>query len=117
MKLILQLEELAMFGLSIFLFSLLDFEWWWYLVLFFAPDLGMLGYLINTKAGAFTYNVLHHKMIAIMLYLAGIYWNHQILQLAGVILFGHASFDRIVGYGLKYTDSFQHTHLGIIGKK
>jgi hypothetical protein len=24
--------------------------------------------------------------------------------------------DRILGYGLKYPDAFQHTHLGIIGQ-
>jgi hypothetical protein len=24
--------------------------------------------------------------------------------------------DRIFGYGLKYSDSFYHTHLGMIGK-
>ena len=33
-------------------------------------------------------------------------------MLAGIILFGHSSFDRILGYGLKYTDSFKNTHLG-----
>jgi hypothetical protein len=31
-------------------------------------------------------------------------------------LFGHSAFDRMLGYGMKYTDSFQHTHLGLIGK-
>lgn len=25
--------------------------------------------------------------------------------------------DRIFGYGLKYSDDFKHTHLGMIGKK
>jgi hypothetical protein len=30
----------------------------------------------------------------------------------GTLLFTHASFDRILGYGLKYFDSFKHTHLG-----
>jgi hypothetical protein len=37
-----------------------------------------------------------------------------VMQLAGVILFGHSSMDRIFGYGLKYSDSFQHTHLGML---
>ena len=31
-------------------------------------------------------------------------------------LFGHSSFDRIMGYGLKHEDAFQNTHLGKIGK-
>jgi hypothetical protein len=31
-------------------------------------------------------------------------------------LLGHSSFDRVLGYGLKYDDDFKHTHLGWIGK-
>jgi hypothetical protein len=38
------------------------------------------------------------------------------LQLAGIILFTHSSMDRVFGYGLKYPDSFNNTHLGPIGK-
>jgi hypothetical protein len=38
------------------------------------------------------------------------------LALAGVIMLGHSSFDRVLGYGLKYGDSFRHTHLGWIGR-
>nr|WP_317038961.1 DUF4260 family protein [Urechidicola croceus] len=34
----------------------------------------------------------------------------------GIILFGHASFDRMLGYRLKNSDSFNNTHLGKIGK-
>jgi hypothetical protein len=38
------------------------------------------------------------------------YWlNHDLLILSGIILFGHSAMDRALGYGLKYTDSFQHT--------
>ena len=40
----------------------------------------------------------------------------QVLLLAAIILFGHASMDRMFGYGLKFGDHFQHTHLGWIGK-
>lgn len=32
-----------------------------------------------------------------------------------MIMFAHSSLDRCVGYGLKYGDGFQHTHLGRIG--
>jgi hypothetical protein len=32
-------------------------------------------------------------------------------------LFGHSNMDRLLGYGLKYPDAFQNTHLGVIGKK
>lgn len=39
----------------------------------------------------------------------------ECLQLAGIILFAHAAFDRILGYGLKYERGFKFTHLGEIG--
>ena len=32
------------------------------------------------------------------------------------LLFGHSSFDRVMGYGLKHEDAFQNTHLGRIGR-
>jgi hypothetical protein len=35
--------------------------------------------------------------------------------LAGIILLGHSSLDRVLGYGMKYTDSFRLTHLDWIG--
>ncbi len=116
MKTLLKLEELFMFGITIFLFSKMDFVWWWYPTLLFAPDLSMLGYLINTKIGAATYNFIHHKALGISVYVLGAILASQPLQLAGLILFGHSSMDRVLGYGLKYADSFQHTHLGMIGK-
>ncbi|WP_281964856.1 DUF4260 family protein [Serinicoccus marinus] len=38
------------------------------------------------------------------------------LFVAGTWAF-HIAVDRLLGYGLKFTDSFAHTHLGEIGKK
>ena len=116
MKTSLKLEELAMLLLGTFLFSQLNLSWWWFIGLFLAPDLGMLGYLINTKVGAFTYNLFHHKFVAIAIYFFGIFITSEIVQMIGVLLFSHASFDRIFGYGLKYEKGFKFTHLGEIGK-
>lgn len=115
MKKVLQLEELAQFIGSMYAFSLLDFAWWWYPALIITPDIGMIGYLVNTKIGAFTYNLFHHKGIAALFLVLGLYSMNQTILLTSIILFGHASMDRIFGYGLKYTDSFKHTHLGQIG--
>lgn len=117
MKTTLKLEELAMLLLGIYTCNLLDFHWGVFLVLFFAPDLGMLGYLFGNKAGALTYNLLHHKGIAIGIWLAGRFYGIDEMQLAGIILFSHASFDRLLGYGLKYTKGFKFTHTGEIGKQ
>lgn len=115
MKITLALEEFAMLMLGIFVFSRLDFAWWWFLVLFFTPDFGMLGYLFNNKIGAFIYNVFHHKGLAVLIWSLGFYVQSEVFQLIGVILFSHAAFDRILGYGLKYEKGFKFTHLGEIG--
>lgn len=112
MKSVLKLEELLQFALGIYLFSTLSYTWWWFLVLILLPDIGMLGYLINTKTGALTYNVLHHKGLAILIFLVGVYFEIEVMQLIGIILFSHAALDRVFGYGLKYADNFKNTHLG-----
>jgi hypothetical protein len=117
MKNVIKLEETGMFALSIYLFSRLAFAWWWYPALILMPDISMTGYIVNTRVGAVTYNFVHHKAVAIVVYLLGLYMNNEGLQLSGLILFGHSSMDRMLGYGLKYADGFQHTHLGMIGKK
>jgi len=116
MKTVLRIEEVFMFGLSIFLFSRLSYAWWWYPVLLFAPDLSMLGYLGGPQTGAYVYNLIHHKGLGIACFGLGVMLALPPLQLAGLILFGHSSMDRVLGYGLKYPDAFEHTHLGMIGR-
>ena len=114
MKTTLKLEELAMFGLGIFAFNQLDFLWWWFLVLILTPDIGMVGYLVNSKIGALSYNIFHHKGLAILIYVAGIYSANEVVQLVGITLFSHSALDRVFGYGLKYGSSFNDTHLGLL---
>ena len=117
MKTIVKLEELGLFILGIYFFNQLDYAWWWFLVLILVPDFSMIGYVFGNKTGAFCYNLFHHRGIAILIYLVGIYFHQNEIQLIGVILFSHSSMDRIFGYGLKYESGFKYTHLGEIGKK
>lgn len=119
MKNLLKLEELGMCLVALYFIYLLSMpiSLWMYILLFFAPDIGMVGYLINTKVGAFTYNLLHHKGIAALLMILGMFIANDYLLVAGLLMFAHASFDRILGYGLKYADSFSNTSLGFIGQK
>lgn len=116
MKNLLKLEEFLLFCLSLFLFSQLDYSWGWYALLFFTPDLSMIGYLANPRFGAWTYNLIHHKGVGITLYVLGVLLTIPWLMFAGTILLGHSSFDRVFGYGLKHEDAFQNTHLGKIGR-
>ncbi len=115
MRTILKLEELMMFVGAIYLFSLLSYQWWWFLVLILLPDVGMIGYAFGNKVGAFIYNLFHHKGVAIAIYLLGVYLANHLVLLIGIILFAHAAMDRIFGYGLKYDNGFKFTHLGEIG--
>jgi Domain of unknown function (DUF4260) len=119
MKTILKLEEAAMTAMGIYLLTIynLHLSFWIWAILFFSPDIGMLGYLVNTKVGAAVYNLFHHKGIAIAIAATGYYLHNDVLTAIGILLFAHASFDRIMGYGLKYADSFKNTHLGNLEKK
>jgi hypothetical protein len=117
MKNILRTEEAVQFLAAVYLNYQLPVPGWWYWAFFLAPDLSFLGYVVNTRVGAFVYNVMHHKGIATLCWLAGMYLNIVELQFAGLVLYGHSSFDRLCGYGLKYGDDFKHTHLGWIGKQ
>jgi hypothetical protein len=117
MNKLLKLEEVAQFALGIWIFSTLDYAWWWFPALILVPDFSMLGYLSGPKTGAYVYNFFHHKLPAVFVLISGYLLGNQSVQLAGVILFSHAAMDRIFGYGLKYTTGFHHTHLGTIGNK
>ena len=114
---LLTLEEIGQFFLSIILFNQLDYAWWIFPACLLLPDLSMIGYLVDTKTGAWIYNLFHHKLVAITVLFIGFWLNHSILVLAGIILFGHSAMDRIFGYGLKFNDNFKNTHLGWIGKR
>ena len=114
MEKVLKLEELAQLDVTLvaMYYQPLEFRWWTWIILFLMPDIGMLGYLINTSVGAVSYNLFHHKLIAVIVLGAGWYLNIPAVTLSGLLLYGHSSFDRVMGYGLKYFDSFKHTHLG-----
>lgn len=113
-KTILQLEELALFCLSVYVFSTLSFAWWWFPLLLLVPDIGLLGYTINPNVGAHIYNIFHSRLIGLLLFCGGFFFNILVLQLIGILVLAHVSMDRFLGYGLKYKDSFWHTHLNKI---
>lgn len=117
MKNVLKLEELGL----LLLFTMAYFRFFpdhlgLYAGLFFVPDVSFALYLVSPAAGAAAYNVLHHKGVIAALILAGLILQNDMMIMVGLIFMSHSSFDRVFGYGLKYTDSFHHTHLGWIGK-
>jgi hypothetical protein len=117
MKNIIRLEEFALFTLSAYALIVFDAAWWWFPLLLLGPDISMMGYLAGNKTGAISYNLFHHKAIAVLVFIAGFTFGSDPLQLIGIVLFGHSAMDRTLGYGLKLNEGFKHTHLGITGKK
>ncbi len=115
MKTLVRLENIGLFLLSVYLFSLLDFSWWWFPACLLLPDLSMVGYVFGNKTGAVLYNFFHHQLLAVIVYIAGIYFGNEWIQFTGIILLAHSVMDRIFGYGFKYFSGFKDTHLGKIG--
>lgn len=113
---LLKLEEYGVFLFSGYLFTLLPYPWWLFPLLLLTPDLSMFGYAFGRAVGAITYNLVHHRLVALALFVLGSLVDDPVVSLAGVILLAHGSLDRALGFGLKHRDAFSHTHLGWIGR-
>ena len=117
MKYIVSLEHLIFAVLiAIFFVVVGGFAWYWLIILFFVVDISMVGYLINPRIGAATYNIGHSLVGPGILAILYILSTNQALLFATLIWLFHIAVDRTLGYGLKHTTSFEHTHLGPIGK-
>lgn len=86
--------------------------WWLFLVLLFAPDLSMVGYLANARTGSVTYNTVHNYLLPGALLAYGLLAGAETAALVGLIWIAHIGMDRVLGYGLKYPTEFKDTHLG-----
>jgi hypothetical protein len=117
MKNILKLESVGLFMLFTgAYFHFYSGTWGLYLALFFIPDLSFAFFLITKKIGAIAYNVFHHQGVLVLLFLIGYFLKEDSIMKIALIFLSHSTFDRVAGYGLKYFDSFDHTHLGWIRK-
>ena len=102
---------------SIYLFSRLPFAWWVFPLFFLAPDVSLVGLLAGKRIGAIVYNLIHHKAVALAAYVLGGLLGVPVLSLIGVLLLGHASLDRVLGFGLQSADSPGHSPFGTIGQR
>jgi Domain of unknown function (DUF4260) len=115
-KLLLRLEFLVLFFIFGYFLLQNSYASWWLLLLFWLPDLGFLPYLINPRWGSIGYNLTHFLGTGALLVLLGWYFGLEWLVFAGLLDLTHIHFDRFFGYGLKFSDNFNHTHLGWIGQ-
>jgi hypothetical protein len=94
----------------------LDEPLWLVPLLLFAPDLLMVGYARSTRAGAALYNLAHSYPAPALVGAAALAGSAPRWEAVALVWFAHIGMDRALGYGLKYDDSFTHTHLGRIGR-
>ena len=117
MKNVLKLESMGLFCLfTCAYFHLFPDSWRFYLALFFLPDVSFALFLISKKLGAIAYNVFHHQGVLSIVFIVGYLIQSDLTMKISLIFLAHSTFDRVAGYGLKYLDSFDHTHLGWVGK-
>lgn len=110
---VLRLEGLAVFVAAFAVyFVALDGPLWLFVVLAFAPDLAMAGYLAGPRVGATTYNAAHNYLPPLLLAGVGWWFGLDLALWGAVVWVAHIGADRAIGYGLKYPTGFDDTHLG-----
>ncbi|MEQ7154055.1 DUF4260 domain-containing protein [Brevundimonas aurifodinae] len=112
---LLRLEGLALLVVACVLYHRTGLSWWWFAGLFLVPDLSFLAYGLGRGAGTLAYNLTHTEVGPVALGLVGLTVAPAALSFA-LIWAAHVGWDRLVGYGLKSASSFDHTHLGPVGK-
>lgn len=80
-------------------------------------DIGMIGYLIDNRTGALTYNVTHNLTIPTLLIASGLVFGVEVIAIVGYCWTFHIAIDRALGFGLKHKHSFHETHMGHIKNK
>ena len=93
--------------------GVLGFSWGTFALCFFLPDLSILFYFVNARVGGAVYNLAHFFLFPIALGAVGVLLDAPAAQQAALIWGAHVAFDRALGWGLKYEQSFCHTDMGL----
>ncbi len=108
---LLRLEGAALLALALIAYAHLGGNWILFAVLLLTPDLSALGYLAGNRIGTACYNLVHITALPLALGGYGMLSGQMFLVPFALIWLSHIGMDRLLGYGLKYPDSFTHTHL------
>ena len=111
-----RVENAAVAVLVVVVFVELNFDWWWLLVLFLGFDLSIIGYAGSARIGAWTYNAVHSYVAPALVGVLAVAAEARWAAFLSLTWAFHIAVDRLLGYGLKFTDRFSHTHLGDIGR-
>jgi hypothetical protein len=87
-------------------------QWGLFALFFLAPDLSLLAFASKQGAiSAAVYNLAHTEALPLLLGLAAFETHHPFGGKLTLIWMAHISFDRLLGYGLKFASSFRYTHV------
>jgi hypothetical protein len=110
---LLRLESLLVLAATILAYRLvLHGPWWLFAVLFLVPDFSLAGYLLpDRRRAALLYNAIHSYLLPILLAFAA--WQLPDIRMGQIaaIWIAHIAFDRLLGYGLKFSQAFKPTHI------
>lgn len=108
---LLRLEGMAIFFGAIALYISQGASGLLFGLLLFAPDLSMVGYLINPRLGSWMYNAVHTYALPAVLMVLALAFRWTTGTHIALIWFAHIGMDRMLGFGLKYPTAFKDTHL------
>ncbi len=110
-----RLEGTALLVAAIVMYGHWQFSWEVFAMYFFLPDLPILLYYKGPGIGGVAYNVAHSLLLPVLIGLFGVVVasNSTIAQQTALIWVSHIAFDRTLGWGLKYEDSFCNTDMGV----
>ena len=114
---LLRLEGLAVAAATAVLYARTGASWGLFAALWLTPDVSMLGYLYRPCWGARCYNAVHTYVVPGVLAVTALLMHVNALLPFALIWANHIGVDRMLGYGLKYSDGFGFTHLGRLGKR
>jgi hypothetical protein len=111
---LLRLEALLLLSASVAGYRvMLHGSGWLFALLFLAPDLSLSGYAAkqHMRFAAAVYNTAHNYILPALLGAAAWHWaSPEAGQIAGIWI-AHIAFDRVLGFGLKFPESFKPTHI------
>ena len=110
---LLRLEGLAIGAISALLYARTGASWWIFAALWLAPDLSILGYFLGPCRGSRVYNTVHTYTLPGTLAIFSLILHAPALLPFALIWVNHIAVDRMMGYGLKFSNGFDWTHLGV----
>lgn len=110
-KTLLHLEGAAVFVVTLFAYQHNHGSWPLFVLLFLVPDVSMIGYAFNARVGTMTYNAVHTYVCPLVLGGYALFFGKHLPLLLALVWIAHIGFDRMLGFGLKYSSRFKDTHL------